>query len=84
MPTVTPPLKKDTPRADAGKKDGAAKAVPIADDDDDDDGKVEAKDAEETKPGYAPGETGDTGDAVPTETVGTADTGRVSGPKKQS
>ncbi len=67
--------KVDTKPGKAGASDGAdgSDGPDGSSDDDDDIG------SEHTKPGYAPGETGD---AIPAENVGTADTGRVSLPKK--
>jgi serine/threonine protein phosphatase PrpC len=80
------PVNKE--RAEAAK----AQAKPEEPDDDEkgdpkheaSDGKDDTKDAasEVTRPGYAPTDAGETGDAVPSESVATADTGRISLPKK--
>lgn len=98
MPTVPPPLKQDAEvaaaKADATKA-GAKSEAKTGDDKADkpaDDSEAQTKpgdvvidedNGEVTKPGYAPGVTADRNDAVPSEPVATADTGRVESPTKK-
>lgn len=93
MPTVPPPLGKESETA-AAKPDttkAGDKAETKGADAKADDTKAQAKPGdvvidedkgEVTKPGYAPGASVERSDAVPSESVGTADTGRVPAPKK--
>jgi serine/threonine protein phosphatase PrpC len=69
-----PPATKDEPKAEATPDVKVESTDVKADDAKLDDGKDGAAKPDEDK--------ADTGDAVPTETVGTADTGRVTSPKK--
>jgi serine/threonine protein phosphatase PrpC len=79
MPTVPPPNKpKDPARGDAKTEPPAAKPDAKSTKDEPKAKTVDDQDGEPAKAGDKP----DTDDAVPTEQVGTADTGRVTAPKK--
>ena len=71
----------DDKNADAKGDDNKADEAK-AEDGKPEDGKAGDDKTERTLPGYAPGATGEASDAVPSESVGTADTGRVTLPKK--